>query len=68
VRQFAGDVDAIAWAKRLDRYRPRLLQDTLGALGDLYGPQVWRRRTSPTISSSRCWPTPRNDRTRRTCS
>ena len=39
---------AIAWAKRIERYRPRLLDDTLDALGDLYGPQVWRRRLDPT--------------------
>jgi len=39
---------AIAWARRIARYRPRLLEDTLDALGDLYGPQVWRRRLDPT--------------------
>jgi endonuclease-3 len=39
---------AIAWAKRIARYRPRLLEDTLDSLGDLYGPQVWRRRLDPT--------------------
>jgi len=39
---------AIAWARRLARYRPRLLEDTLDSLGELYGPQVWRRRLDPT--------------------
>jgi endonuclease III len=39
---------AIAWAKRIARYRPRLLDDTLDSLGELYGPQVWRRRLDPT--------------------
>jgi endonuclease III len=39
---------ALAWARRLARYRPRLLEDTLDALGELYGPQVWRRRLDPT--------------------
>jgi endonuclease III len=39
---------ALAWARRLARYRPRLLEDTLDALGALYGPQVWRRRLDPT--------------------
>jgi endonuclease-3 len=39
---------AVAWARRLARYRPRLLEDTLDALGALYGPQVWRRRLDPT--------------------
>ena len=39
---------ALAWARRLARYRPRLLEDTLDALGELYGPQIWRRRLDPT--------------------
>ena len=39
---------AIAWARRLARYRPRLLEDTLDALTSIYGPQVWRRRLDPT--------------------
>ena len=39
---------AIAWAKRIARTRPRLLEDSLDALRDLYGPQVWRRRLDPT--------------------
>ena len=39
---------AIAWARRLVRYRPRLLEDTLDALTSIYGPQVWRRRLDPT--------------------
>ena len=46
-RDFAPD-PAIAWARRLARYRPSLLDDTLGALGGIYGPQVWRRRLDPT--------------------
>ena len=39
---------ALAWAKRLARTRPRLLEDTLDALTSIYGPQVWRRRLDPT--------------------
>jgi len=39
---------AFAWARHLARYRPRLLEDTIDALGALYGPQVWRRRLDPT--------------------
>ncbi|HXI80311.1 MAG TPA: endonuclease III [Verrucomicrobiae bacterium] len=39
---------ALAWARRLARYRPRLLEDTLDALASIYGPQVWRRRLDPT--------------------
>jgi endonuclease-3 len=39
---------ALAWARRIARYRPRLLEDTLEALEGLYGPQVWRRRLDPT--------------------
>ena len=39
---------ALAWAKRLARTRPRLLEDTLGALTSIYGPQIWRRRLDPT--------------------
>lgn len=39
---------AIAWARRLARYRPRLLEDTLEALAGIYGPQVWERRLDPT--------------------
>ena len=39
---------AIAWARRLARYRPRLLEDTLDALTSIYGPQVWQRRLDPT--------------------
>jgi endonuclease III len=39
---------AIAWAKRLARTRPLLLEDTLDALRGQYGPQVWRRRLDPT--------------------
>jgi endonuclease-3 len=47
-RKRAKPDPAIAWARRLARYRPRLLEDTLDALGALYGPQVWRRRLDPT--------------------
>ena len=47
-RKRAKPDPAIAWAKRLERDRPRLLQDTLDALGGLYGPQIWRRRLDPT--------------------
>jgi endonuclease-3 len=39
---------AVAWARRLARYRPRLLEDTLEALEGIYGPQVWERRLDPT--------------------
>ena len=39
---------ALAWAKRLARTRPRLLEDTLDALTSIYEPQVWRRRLDPT--------------------
>ena len=47
-RRRARPDPAIAWARRIARYRPRLLEDTLDALGGLYGPQVWRRRLDPT--------------------
>ena len=47
-RKRAKPDPALAWARRLARYRPRLLEDTLDALGGLYGPQVWRRRLDPT--------------------
>ena len=47
-RKRAKPDPAIAWARRLARYRPSLLDDTLGALGGIYGPQVWRRRLDPT--------------------
>jgi endonuclease III len=39
---------SIAWARRLARYRPGLLDDTLDALTGIYGRQVWRRRLDPT--------------------
>jgi endonuclease-3 len=39
---------ALAWTRRLARYRPRLLEDTLDALTSIYGPQIWRRRLDPT--------------------
>jgi endonuclease III len=47
-RKRAKPDPAIAWAKQIARYRPRLLEDTLDSLGELYGPQVWRRRLDPT--------------------
>ena len=47
-RKRAKPDPALAWAKRIARYRPRLLEDTLDSLGELYGPQVWRRRLDPT--------------------
>jgi endonuclease-3 len=39
---------SLAWARRLARTRPRLLEDTLDALTSIYGPQIWRRRLDPT--------------------
>jgi endonuclease III len=39
---------ALAWARRLARYRPRLLDDTLDALETLYGRPVWQRRLDAT--------------------
>ena len=47
-RKRAKPNPALAWARRLARYRPRLLEDTLEALEGIYGPQVWRRRLDPT--------------------
>jgi endonuclease-3 len=47
-RKRAKPDPSIAWAKRIARYRPLLLEDTLDALGGLYGPQIWRRRLDPT--------------------
>ena len=47
-RKRAKPDPSIAWARRLARYRPGLLEDTLSALGGMYGPQVWRRRLDPT--------------------
>ena len=47
-RRRARPDPSLAWARRLARYRPGLLDDTLDALRDLYGPQVWRRRLDPT--------------------
>jgi endonuclease-3 len=47
-RKRAKPNPAIAWARRIARYRPRLLEDTLDALTELYGPQEWRRRLDPT--------------------
>ena len=47
-RKRAKPNPSIAWARRLARYRPNLLQDTLDRLTELYGPQVWQRRLDPT--------------------
>ncbi len=47
-RRRAKPDPALAWAKRLARTRPRLLEETLDVLSELYGPQVWRRRLDPT--------------------
>jgi endonuclease-3 len=47
-RKRARPNPSIAWARRLARYRPRLLEDTLDALSGLYGRQVWQRRLDPT--------------------
>jgi endonuclease-3 len=47
-RKRAKPDPALAWARRLARYRPRLLEDTLEALEGIYGPQVWQRRLDPT--------------------
>ncbi|HET7473704.1 MAG TPA: hypothetical protein VFJ71_11310 [Candidatus Limnocylindrales bacterium] len=47
-RKRAKPDPALAWARRLARYRPGLLEDTLAALEGIYGPQIWRRRLDPT--------------------
>ena len=47
-RRRARPNPSIAWARRLARYRPRLLEDTLDRLSELYGRQVWQRRLDPT--------------------
>ena len=47
-RKRAKPNPSIAWARRLARYRPRLLEDTLDRLSELYGRQVWQRRLDPT--------------------
>jgi endonuclease-3 len=47
-RRRAKPDPALAWARRLARYRPRLLEDTLDALETLYGRPVWERRLDPT--------------------
>ena len=47
-RKRAKPNPSIAWARRLARYRPGLLDDTLNRLSELYGPQVWQRRLDPT--------------------
>jgi endonuclease-3 len=38
----------LAWAKRLNRMRPGLVEFTLDGLRGLYGPQPWVRRWDPT--------------------
>jgi endonuclease-3 len=47
-RRRAKPDPALAWARRLARYRPRLLEHTLDVLGELYGRPVWERRLDPT--------------------
>jgi endonuclease-3 len=47
-RRRAKPDPALAWARRLARYRPRLLDDTLDALETLYGRPVWERRLDAT--------------------
>ncbi len=37
-----------AWTRRLTRYRPDLMEDTLGALRQMYGPPTWQRVYDPT--------------------
>ncbi len=37
-----------AWAKRLERTRPGLLDDTLAALATVHGTPTWERRLDPT--------------------
>ncbi len=39
---------ARAWARLLARYRPGLLEDTLGALREMYGIPTWQRVHDPT--------------------
>jgi len=39
---------AKAWARRLARYRPGLVEDTLAAMRQMYGVPVWRRVHDPT--------------------
>ena len=39
---------ARAWARRLARYRPGLVDDTLAALRQMYGTPVWQRVHDPT--------------------
>jgi endonuclease-3 len=36
-----------AWTRRLARYRPDLMADTLSALRDMYGPPTWQRVYDP---------------------
>jgi endonuclease-3 len=47
-RRRAKPDPALAWARRLARYRPRLLDETLDALETLYGRPVWERRLDAT--------------------
>ncbi len=37
-----------AWTRRLDRYRPNLMADTLAALRTMYGKPEWQRVYDPT--------------------
>ncbi|MDQ3554341.1 MAG: endonuclease III [Chloroflexota bacterium] len=39
---------ALAWARRLARYRPGLVDDTRAAMRDMYGVPVWQRVHDPT--------------------
>lgn len=38
----------LAWTRRLARYRPNLMPDTLAALQQMYGTPVWQRVHDPT--------------------
>jgi len=37
-----------AWVNRLNRYRPNLVDDTLGAMRDMYGTPIWQPFHDPT--------------------
>ena len=37
-----------AWVRRLDRYRPNLMSDTLAGLREMYGRPAWQRVHDPT--------------------
>ena len=42
-------VDAlVAWKRRLERYRPGLVEFTLDGLATIYGQPIWERRLDPT--------------------